>query len=74
MLTFIKAMMVWSISDKGKIMTTETKPTASELLASLIELRKQVHAHIKLDVKKHYSLMVADSLASTLIHRAGAQS
>lgn len=42
----------------------------AELLAALRELQKQVRAHIKLDVKKHYSLMVADVVASKAIARA----
>jgi hypothetical protein len=44
--------------------------TETELLATLRELQKQLHAHIRLDVKKHYSLMVADAAASTVIARA----
>jgi hypothetical protein len=44
--------------------------TETELLAALRELQKQLHAHIRLDVKKHYSLMVADAAASTAIAKA----
>lgn len=42
----------------------------TELLDALRELQKQLHAHIRLDVKKHYSLMVADAIASKAIARA----
>jgi hypothetical protein len=45
-----------------------------ELLAALVELRKQVWSHVKMDVKKHYSLMVADSIASAVISKAGGES
>jgi hypothetical protein len=47
--------------------------TETELLAALRELQKQLHAHIRLDVKKHYSLMVADAAASTAIAKAEAE-
>lgn len=39
-------------------------------LEALRELQKQLRAHIRLDVKKHYSLMVADAAASKVIARA----
>lgn len=44
--------------------------SAPELLAALMALQKQLHEHVKLDVKKHYSLLVADAAASTAIHNA----
>jgi hypothetical protein len=37
------------------------------VLDALKELQKQLHAHVKLDVRKHYSLMVADAAASAAI-------
>jgi hypothetical protein len=40
------------------------------VLDALKELRKQLRAHIKLDVRKHYSLMVADAIASAAIAKA----
>ena len=43
---------------------------APELLAALQELREQLRQHVKLDVKKHYSLMVADAAAGTAIAKA----
>jgi hypothetical protein len=43
---------------------------APELLEALEGLYKQLHAHIRLDVKKHYSLMIADAIASSAIHKA----
>jgi hypothetical protein len=43
---------------------------APELLVALKELRAQLRAHVKLDVKKHYSLMVADAAAGTAIAKA----
>ncbi len=46
---------------------------APELLEALEELRAQLRAHIKLDVKKHYSLMVADAAAGTAITKARGQ-
>ena len=43
---------------------------APDLLAALEHLRKELRAHIRLDVKKHYSLMVADAAAGTAVHKA----
>lgn len=43
-----------------------------QLLDSLIGLQRQVHAHYKMDVKKHYSLMVADAEANKVIANAKA--
>ena len=43
---------------------------APDLLEALIELQKKLHEAIRLDVKKHYSLMVADAAASTAIRKA----
>jgi hypothetical protein len=43
-----------------------------ELIEALRELQKQLRAHVKLDVRKHYSLMVADAAASTAIAKAEA--
>lgn len=43
---------------------------APDLLESLVELQKQLREHVKLDVKKHYSLMVADAAANTAIAKA----
>ena len=43
---------------------------APDLLAALEDLRKKLRAHVKLDVRKHYSLMVADAAASSAIHQA----
>lgn len=46
---------------------------ALALLNALEDLQKQVRAHIKLDVRKHYSLMVADAAASHAIAKARGQ-
>lgn len=43
---------------------------APELLEALEGLREQLRAHVKLDVKRHYSLMVADAAAGTAIVKA----
>jgi len=43
---------------------------APDLLEALKELQKRIHAHMKMDVKKHYSLLVADAAASKAIHNA----
>lgn len=40
------------------------------VLAALKNLRRQLREHVKLDVKKHYSLMVADAAAGTAIAKA----
>ncbi len=46
----------------------------TELLEALEELKKQLWAaHLKLDVKKHFSLMVADAAAGTAITKARGQ-
>jgi len=41
-----------------------------ELLQALRDLQERLHSTIKLDVRKHYSLMVADAQASTAIVKA----
>lgn len=43
---------------------------APELLGALKLLKAELHKHVKLDVRKHYSLMVADAAAGTAIHKA----
>lgn len=39
----------------------------NEALDALQGLVAQLHTHIKLDVKKHYSLLVADSVAQGVL-------
>lgn len=41
----------------------------NELIYALEELQKQIRAHHKMNVKKDYSLMVADAYASTVINK-----
>jgi hypothetical protein len=41
-----------------------------DLLTALEDLRKELRAHVKLDVKKHYSLMVADVAADKAARKA----
>lgn len=43
---------------------------APDLAAALEDLRKELRAHFKLDVKKHFSLMAADATAGTALHKA----
>ena len=43
---------------------------APDLLEALIGLRKELSAHIKFNVKKHFSLMAADAAAGTTIAKA----
>lgn len=43
---------------------------APDLLATLEELQAQLRAHVRMDVKKHYSLMVAEVAADKAIRRA----
>jgi len=50
----------------------EKPDPAPELLAALKALRTELRAHVKLDVKRHYSLMVADAAAGTAIAKAEA--
>ena len=40
---------------------------APELLEALMELKKQIHAHYKMNVKKDFSLLLADAAASKAI-------
>ena len=49
---------------------TQLIAAAPDLLEALKELQKQIHAHMKMDVKKHFSLLVADAAASKVIHNA----
>jgi len=41
-----------------------------ELLQALRDLQERLHDTFKLDVRKHYSLMIADSMASKAIAKA----
>lgn len=43
---------------------------APELLEALKELQSQIQQHFKLDVKKHFSLMLANVAASKAIDKA----
>jgi hypothetical protein len=44
--------------------------TTPSLLEAAKELQKQLRAHVKLNVRKHYSLMVADAAVSAAILKA----
>ena len=44
--------------------------TEAELLAALIDLQKQIREHHKMNVRKDFSLMVADVQASKAIANA----
>ena len=44
--------------------------TEAELLDALKNLRAQLRLHVKMNVKTHYSLMVADAAAGTAIIKA----
>lgn len=61
------ALLVATATDEANARLIAAAP---ELLAALRELQAQLRAHIKLDVKKHYSLMVADAAASKAVLRA----
>lgn len=43
---------------------------APELLEALLSLQKEIRNAVKFDVKKHYSLMLADAVASKVIAKA----
>lgn len=43
---------------------------APELLTALQHLRQELRAAFRLDVRKHFSLMAADAMAGTAIHKA----
>jgi hypothetical protein len=47
---------------------------APELLEALEALRKELRQHVKFDVKKNFSLMAADAMAGTAIHKARGES
>ena len=53
-------------------MTLYEKLVSSAMLTALEDMREQLREHIKLDVKRHYHLMVADAAAGTAIARARA--
>lgn len=40
------------------------------MLQALEDLRKELRAHVKLDVRRNFSLMAADAQAGTAIHKA----
>ena len=46
----------------------------AELLEALENLQNQIRTHIKMDVKKHYSLMLADVAASKAIAKSRGES
>ena len=41
-----------------------------DLVAALADLQKEIRAHVSFNVKKHYSLMLADVAASKALDRA----
>ena len=45
-----------------------------ELVEALENLQKQLKEHVKFDVKKHYSLMVVDALATKTLKKAKGES
>lgn len=53
-------------------MTTERKlsDTESALIVAIEDLREQVRAHVKFNVRKHYRLMIADVAADNAIRKA----
>ena len=42
----------------------------AELLTALKDLTTSIHEHVKMDVRKHYYLMVADAAAGKAIAKA----
>ena len=57
--------------DSEEMANARLMASAPELAAALVELRKQLWAHFKPNVRKHFSLMVADAAAGTALHKAG---
>ena len=51
-------------------MKTRIEEMAPELLKALKDLQKEIHAAYKMKVRRDYSLMIADSIASGLIAKA----
>ena len=49
----------------------ELRREKADLVRVLKDLRNELRIHIKFDVKKHYSLMVADAAAGTVLHKLG---
>jgi len=43
-----------------------------EMRSALEGMRKQLREHVKMDVKRHYSLMVADAAAGTILAKVAA--
>ena len=58
-------------SDAAMMLLAE-KDAHQRTLDALANLRKELREHFKLDVRKHYSLMVADAAAGTIIYKANA--
>lgn len=61
--------MITNFPDEN-LANTRLIAAAPDLFAALGDLQKELRAHVKLDVKKHYSLMTADAAATAAIEKA----
>jgi len=57
----------WESSDNSEPAAEEVPETQERLLTALTDLIRELSESVRLDVKKHYSLMVADSVARKLV-------
>lgn len=58
------------LKSDATMMLLAEKDAHERTIVALNDLRAQLRAHVKLDVRKHYSLMVADAAAGSAIEAA----
>lgn len=65
--------MCFTVSEMERQQSADRiKAEHTELRAALANLREQVRAHLRFNVKKHYSLMIADAAAAAILANGAA--